>query len=530
MDIFITFVLTILIFGVLVFVHEFGHFIVAIKSGVHVDEFAFGFGPKLFSKKWKGVTYRINSIPLGGYVKMMGDMDGSSFRRYSSKDTDSKDRKFVMDLLSKKGLDKPNSDYSKVMKFVKSQKSKLSDEDYLKLENYMVSEFIPNHPKNFDNKGFLPRFAILVAGVVMNFVLGSLLFYVMFFLTDFTTDMTKVGDPKFIGAEVSSPPVIFTVYKEEYKDLEGSLLISVSDQKLLNESDFERQLTQNYNKKVNVEIQNSEGIFVREMILTGDGLYTNFDSEVRDKVLLINVSEDSSAEKAGLVAGDILLTFDGIDLKDSDHLRDLLNEYRGEEVTVQYVSIQGEFKNTELILPNPENDEPILGAIPVNNSAYYEDAIRLDYSNNKLFSGVLHATNLVTYNVTAMSSFIGEAIQEKSVQPVFSKVNSIVAIVDVTHYFVKVDSFISILNLVAMLSVILAFMNILPIPLFDGGHILFLFIEKIRGRKISMEMQNKIGQVVFVLLILLTIAIVLKDILQFEWPKRIVGTVSGIIK
>jgi RIP metalloprotease RseP len=183
-----------------------------------------------------------------------------------------------------------------------------------------------------------------------------------------------------------------------------------------------------------------------------------------------------------------------------------------------------------LDLPNPENDEPILGAIPVNNSAYYEDAIRLDYSDNKLFSGVLHATNLVTYNITAMSSFIGEAVQEKSIQPVFSKVNSIVAIVDITHYFVKVDSFINILNMVAMLSVILAFMNILPIPLFDGGHLLFLIIEKIRGKKISMEMQNKIGQVVFVLLILLTIAIVLKDVLQFEWPKRIVGTVSGIIK
>ena len=185
---------------------------------------------------------------------------------------------------------------------------------------------------------------------------------------------------------------------------------------------------------------------------------------------------------------------------------------------------------TSMCIRDRVKGEPILGAVPVNNVAYYEDAIRLDYSGNKLFSGVLHATNLITYNISAMSGFVKEAIQEKSVQPVFSKVNSIVAIVDVTHYFVKVDSFMSILNLVAMLSVILAFMNILPIPLFDGGHIFFLIIEKIRGRKISMEMQNKIGQVVFVLLIILTIAIVLKDILQFEWPKRIVGTVSGIIK
>jgi RIP metalloprotease RseP len=530
MDIFITLVLTILIFGILVFVHEFGHFIVAIKSGVHVDEFAFGFGPKVLSKKWKGVTYRINAIPLGGYVKMMGDMDGSSFRRYTSKDTDRKDRKFVLSLLAKKNLDKPDSDYSKVLAFIKSQKSKLSDEDYLKLENYMVSEFIPNHPKNFDNKGFLPRLAILVAGVVMNFVLGSILFYVLFSLTDYTIDMTKIGDPKFIGAEVSSPPVIFNVYKDEYKDLEGSLLISISGEKLVDEYNFERLLAQNYNKVVLVEVQNAEGILEKEIILSGDGINTNFDDEVKDKVLLVNISKDSAAENAGLEVGDILLTLDGINLKNADHLRDLLDEYRGEIVAVDYINLSGDFKTTSINLPDPEDDAPILGAVPIDNSAYYDDAIRLDYSGNKLFSGVFHATNLVTYNITAMSEFIREAVREKSVEPVFSKVNSIVAIVDVTHYFVKVDSFMNILNLVAMLSVILAFMNILPIPLFDGGHILFLFIEKIRGRKISMEMQNKIGQVVFALLILLTIAIVLKDIIQFEWPKRIVGTVSGIIK
>lgn len=530
MDIFITLCLTILIFGVLVFVHELGHFLVAIKSGVHVDEFAFGFGPKLFSKKWKGVTYRINSIPLGGYVKMMGDMDGSSFRRYSTKETNKEDKQYVLNLLSKKGLDKPDSNYAKVLRFVKSQKSMLSDSDYMKLENYMVSEFIPNHPKNFDNKGFLPRFAILVAGVVMNFVLGSILFYVLFHFTNYSIDMTRIGNPSFIGAEVSNPPVIFNVYKDEYKDLEGSLIIGISGEKLLNESDFESILDENYNKLLKVEVQNSEGIFEREIILSGDGLYTNFDEEVRDKVLLVEVSEDSSAMKAGLVAGDILLSLDGINLDNSDHLRQLLHEYRDEKVSIEYINQKGELQTTELDLPNPKEGEPILGAIPVNNSPYYEDAIRLDYSKNKLLSGVLHATNLIIYNISAMSEFIKEAVQEKSVEPVFSKVNSIVAIVDVTFYFVKVDNFVSILNLVAMLSVILAFMNILPIPLFDGGHILFLFIEKIRGKKISMEMQNRIGQVVFFLLILLTIAIVLKDVLQFEWPKRIVGTVSGIIK
>ena len=123
-----------------------------------------------------------------------------------------------------------------------------------------------------------------------------------------------------------------------------------------------------------------------------------------------------------------------------------------------------------------------------------------------------------------------DAFEEDSLKPVFSKVNSIVAVVDVTFYFVKANNFIGILNLTAMLSVVLAFMNVLPIPLFDGGHILFLFIEKIRGKKISTEIQNKIGQIFFILLIILTILIVFKDLLQFEWPQRIGERLLSIIK
>lgn len=73
-------------------------------------------------------------------------------------------------------------------------------------------------------------------------------------------------------------------------------------------------------------------------------------------------------------------------------------------------------------------------------------------------------------------------------------------------------------------------MNVLPIPLFDGGHVLFLFIEKIRGKKISTSTQNRIGQIFFVLLIILTLLIVFKDIVQFEWPRRIGDKVLGVIK
>lgn len=69
----LTFIVFIIILGLLIFVHEFGHFIVARWCGVEVKEFAFGFPPTIWKKEYKGTVYKINSIPIGGYVKMLGE-------------------------------------------------------------------------------------------------------------------------------------------------------------------------------------------------------------------------------------------------------------------------------------------------------------------------------------------------------------------------------------------------------------------------------------------------------------------------
>ncbi|MFA6081794.1 MAG: M50 family metallopeptidase [Patescibacteria group bacterium] len=73
MTLVITLVIFILIFGLIVFVHELGHFLVAKKSGILVEEFGFGFPPKLYSRKIGETKYVINAVPLGGYVKMLGE-------------------------------------------------------------------------------------------------------------------------------------------------------------------------------------------------------------------------------------------------------------------------------------------------------------------------------------------------------------------------------------------------------------------------------------------------------------------------
>ncbi len=68
----------IILFIAIVFVHEFGHFILSKLFGIRVDVFSIGFGPKLFKKKWKGTEYCLSLFPLGGYVKIHGQEPGEA--------------------------------------------------------------------------------------------------------------------------------------------------------------------------------------------------------------------------------------------------------------------------------------------------------------------------------------------------------------------------------------------------------------------------------------------------------------------
>ena len=78
LDIVINILLFIVVLGILVFVHELGHYLAAKSVKATIYEFALGFGPKLLSKKYKGIIYSIRVIPLGGYVKIAGDGDPGS--------------------------------------------------------------------------------------------------------------------------------------------------------------------------------------------------------------------------------------------------------------------------------------------------------------------------------------------------------------------------------------------------------------------------------------------------------------------
>lgn len=127
----INIIIFIAIFSLLILVHEIGHFVTALMMGMKVEEFGIGFPPRIFSIKKKGIIYSVNSIPLGGFVKILGE-DGDE-----KKDTESED---------------------------KSEVDVSPD---------------PNK-KSFASKKIWQRVVVLSAGVTMNFLLGFVLLFFVF--------------------------------------------------------------------------------------------------------------------------------------------------------------------------------------------------------------------------------------------------------------------------------------------------------------------------------------------------------------
>ena len=524
-----TIVLVILIFGTLVFIHELGHFLVAKFSGVIVEEFAFGFGPKLFGKKWKGTEYRINLFPLGGYVKMIGDQDGSSFARLSKKALSKSEQNFVADTFARGDIDPKTAEYQQLIAFVMMQKKKLDKEQYEILAKYIARDYIPNHPGNYENQPAQNKLAILLAGVVMNFILGAILFQVMFGLSQHAVLLPKYSDSKFLGAEISSNlPALYT-FAPEYADSNASLILKVNGQSVTDENELQTILSDNYNQELRLTLYSEEGVTENSLVLNGDGIPTNYDADIYRKVFVTNVFADSAAEMAGITHGDIIISFDNQAVSSIDQLKELIKSARGTVVSVVLANKEAEQRSVEVTLPDPAESDAIVFGIEMNSyqDSFLDDFMYVEYTN-KVLSGTEHALNMISYNVTTLGVFIKESIADRSLEPISNGVGSIVAVVDITYSLVKVEDFLSILNFSAFLSVTLAFMNVLPIPLFDGGHVLFLIIEKFRGRPLSESTQEKIGKYAFWTLILLTILIVVKDILQFDWPQKIFAKLSSL--
>lgn len=495
-------VLTVLVPGLiiafLVFIHELGHFLAARSVGVRVEEFAIGFGPRILQKKIGNTIYSIRAFLLGGFVQMFGDLDPSSS---------------------------------------------------------VKNESLRKHPDSLLSKSLSQKVFVLSAGVLMNFLFGIILFVAYLGAVDGVVAFKRIGDYKFIGG--NEYPMLIAL-SQDFRDDKSNygFILRLNDEIIDDRAELVLVLEENVNKPVKVEIQTKEGVINENVILNGDGVKSNLDLDILpfgsydDKDVLYarayitKISDNDGIFAKAKIAGTEVTLPDGrkTAITVADREEEFLGSYivrlgeveinstkkldqakaanAGKETEMQLISKDGKSQKIIVNIPagTKEND-PVFGVqLSYSRLGVNSDFFLYRYDNAGL-GAVAHGVNTAGYQGYALGVLIGRAFQGNP-QELSDNVGGVVALGDTIGGVVSEASsqdsaiLVELLNITATISIVLAFMNILPIPVLDGGHILFAVLEKLRGKPLPANIENTIYLIFFVVLIFLSVLITARDIIR----------------
>lgn len=386
----VTAIVFVFILTVLVLIHEAGHFIVAKKFGIKVEEFGFGLPPRLWGKKKGETIYSVNWLPIGGFVKLYGEDEAGSGR-----------------IEMPKGQEHITKDVHRA----------------------------------FFSRPAWQRALIVVAGVIMNTILAVVIYYVFMFVSGFKTELPLYGEHHFF---------------------------------LVNQ-------------------------------------------QVKTNIVISEVSKGSPAEKVGMKQFSKIISINGETMNDINTFLNVIKENKGKEITLVWEDLTSSERHSGVLVPreNPPKNQGSLGV-----AFYPMQSVVLNYETpaQKVFSGFIHPANLMGYNFDVLKSLILLSIKEKNPEPVSQGVSGPVGIFNVLSTIINIpdvkERMLQILNLSGILSISLAFFNILPIPGLDGGRFFFILIELVTGRQVNQKFEGYAHAVGMALLIGLILLITYKDILQ----------------
>lgn len=402
--------------GLLVTVHEFGHFLAARFFNVDVEKFSIGFGPKLFAFVIGNTEYRISLIPLGGYVKMKGENP---------------------------------------------------DEEMEDTEN------------SFKTKLWWQRAIIAFAGPFANFVLALLIFISTFIIGKHFEDQLPV-----VG-EVNAS------YTEFVK--ENDTILRVNDKEVIGWT----QIIQNMNiDGVNtfVILRDGEEILVRNNDIKPQVWVTDILPYV--PAVIGDVAPGMAAYKAGLMNQDEIISIDGKKVNDWYEMRDAITTNKKESIVLKIKRGEDIFKKSLTPEENILDDNRIIGITQFMPIKYVE---RYNFFESVKY-GTIGTINFVYLNYAMLYKLITnpQAIKNNLGGPVM------IYAMSAQSASKGIDS---ILSFIAAISLILMIMNLLPIPILDGGHIFFCFVEGIRKKPLSLKIQIILQNVgLFILMFLMVFA------------------------
>jgi regulator of sigma E protease len=428
----------ILVLGVLIFVHELGHFLAARRIGVRVLTFSLGFGPKLLKYRRGDTEYCISAIPLGGYVKMAGE---------NPEDT----------------------------------RTGASDE--------------------FLSKSKWQRFQVLIMGPVMNLALALIVMaFVLYQGADvpaFTQQAVVVGT-----VEADSPA-------QKAGILPGDHIIQVGTLPVETWEEFGLETVTKANRPVKLTLIRGGKTMEVEVTPVAVGKYeegvTGVIPPLRPQVASVQPGEP--AEAAGLRSGDVILGINGE--KPVVHAR-VIEIIRANEGKPLQFEIQRDGSMQMLTVTPKKTDNLVRIGAQIR-----ELEVRI-IQPNLLEAFALSAERNYDWAKLIVRTLVGLFTRDTPVKQLMGPV----AIAGLSGEAAQAG-WIQLFSLMAMISLNLGLLNLMPIPVLDGGHITILALEGLSRRDFSMKVKEKMLLGGFVLLLMLMVTVIYNDLARIQWIQKL---------
>jgi len=235
----------------------------------------------------------------------------------------------------------------------------------------------------------------------------------------------------------------------------------------------------------------------------------------RTEIIFGDIEKNSPAADAGLQPNTRVVAINGELITSSEQFIRLVNDNKGKQISLTWEDVQTKMEKTSKLIPrqNPPKNQ---GALGVRFSAIKIAILSYETYVQKALSGLTHPANLMAYNLSIMGQLVGVSVREKKVEPISQGVSGPVGIASLVNILFQIpdmkERILQVLNLAGLLSISLAFFNILPIPALDGGRLFFIIIEMVTRRKMSARIENFAHAVGFSILIMLIILVTLNDV------------------
>jgi regulator of sigma E protease len=425
------------VLGVLIFVHELGHFLAARRLGVRVLTFSLGFGPKILKFTRGDTEYCISAIPLGGYVKMAGESP-----------------------------DDPRS----------------------------------GAPDEFLSKSKWERFQVLIMGPVMNIVLAVVVLAIV--LAQGAEMPAYLGQPPVVAAVDAGSPA------ERAGMRAGDRILTVGGERTATWDAAELAVKMRPNRAVPITVERDARTLAFDVQSTSEGRWEAGAIGVTPMVrpMARALEKGDPADKAGMKPGDVIVSVNGMLMSSAEALTTAIRA--NAEKPIDLVISRNGAEQHLAVTPTRKEGRGWIGITIVAETRSFTpgpfEAVRM--------SVVQNATSGVMIFKILGGLFTGSTSVRQLQGPV--------GIAQLSGESAEAG-FIHLLNLMAIISLNLGLLNLMPVPVLDGGHILIMALEGVARRDFSMAAKEKMLLAGFVVLMMLMVTVIYNDLTRITWIERL---------